>query len=67
MTQEDSRGIPIVSARRVVSKYMMVGTTIEGIEIVYDAGGADPLAAASATPSQPTILSKSKLLLERIQ
>jgi hypothetical protein len=68
VTQEDSRGIPIITARRVMSKYKVVGSNIEGIEIVYDAGGGDPLAGPiGELSSQPKVLSKSRLLLERMQ
>jgi hypothetical protein len=68
VTQEDSRGIPIITARRVMSKYKVVGSNIEGIEIVYDAGGGDPLTGPIGGVSvQPKVLSKSRLLLERMQ
>ncbi|CAB9520801.1 expressed unknown protein [Seminavis robusta] len=73
VTQEDFRGIPVISARRVMSKYKVVGSSIEGMEVVYDAGGiGDPLAGPTnagnaGDSSQPKILTKSKLLLERTQ
>jgi hypothetical protein len=65
VTQEDQqRGIPVISARRVVSKWRKVdNSTLEAIEIVYDMGGGDPLAGATAQSG--TMLSKSKLLLVR--
>lgn len=69
ITQEDTRGIPIISARRILQKWKVVSdTTIDGIEIVYDVGGAlgDPLAMSSA-PTTPRIIQKSRLTLERIQ
>lgn len=67
VTQEDQRGIPNVSARRVVSKWKMTddGTAVEGLEVVYAMGGADPLAANGGISSQPTALSKSRIYLVR--
>lgn len=63
-TQEDERGIPVISARRVLTKWKIIdNSTIEGIEVVYSMGGGDPLADSSA--SQPSILSKSRLFLTR--
>lgn len=66
VTQEDpQRGVPVISARRVVSKWKTVDpSTLEAIELVYDMGGGDPL-AGTATPQSGTLLSKSKLLLVR--
>lgn len=69
ITQEDARGIPVISARRILQKWRVVNSSnIEGIEIVYDAGMGlgDPLAMASA-PTTPRIIQKSRLTLERIQ
>lgn len=66
VTQEDGRGIPIVSARRVSTKWKIVDTsTLEGLEVVYSMAGGDPMAASTST--QPSILSKSRLYLERQQ
>jgi hypothetical protein len=70
VTQEDvlRRGIPLISARRIVSKWKQVDeSTLEGIEIVYEMAGGDPL-STSLTGSKnitPTILSKSRLYLVR--
>mmetsp|Transcript_39851 Transcript_39851/g.96164 ORF Transcript_39851/g.96164 Transcript_39851/m.96164 type:complete len:450 (-) Transcript_39851:62-1411(-) len=62
-------GIPIasVSARRVVSKYKIsADNQVEGLEIVYDMGGADPLSVQPGVKSsQPIILSKSRIVLTR--
>jgi len=69
ITCESDRGIPVISAHRVLTKWKVVSdATIEGIEIVYDVGGnlGDPLAATSA-PSAPKVISKSRLSLQRIQ
>lgn len=69
ITQEGARGIPIISARRVLQKWKVVNdTTINGIEIMYDVGGGlgDPLAMSSA-PTTPRIIQKSRLTLECIQ
>ncbi|KAG7352009.1 hypothetical protein IV203_008057 [Nitzschia inconspicua] len=65
VTQEDEQmGIPVISARRVISKWKTVNASaLEAIEIVYDMGGGDPIAGASSQSS--TMLSKSKLLLVR--
>lgn len=72
-------GIPVVTARRVLTKYKAATpidnqndavTTIEGLEIVYDmGGGGDPMSATTATAlstDKPRVLSKSRLLLERL-
>ena len=65
VTQEDVRGIPNVSARRVLNKWKLVDdNTMEGLEIVYSVGGGDPMAAGSGS-AQPTVLSKSRLYLKR--
>jgi len=64
-------GIPVISARRVVSKWKKVDDSrLEGIEIVYAVGGGgDPLSVGlpSLSPQQqaPTILSKSRIYLVR--
>ena len=63
-------GIPDVSARRVVTKWKRnENGTLEGLEVVYDVGGGssgDPLSFSLANSNaQPTVLSKSRLLLER--
>eukprot|EP00536_Pseudo-nitzschia_multiseries_P000389 jgi/Psemu1/178549/e_gw1.5.219.1 len=79
VTQEDATntgangsvgGIPVISARRVVSKWRKVDdSSLEGIEIVYAmGGGGDPLSAglpSSPSSQSPTILSKSRLYLVR--
>jgi len=66
VTQDDGRGIPTVTARRVLTKWKEVNPErIEGLEIVYDMGmGGDPLAAAPGN-SKPVLLSKSRLTLQR--
>jgi len=68
VSQEDARGIPAITARRVLTKWKMVNDNlIEGLELVYDmGGGGDPL-STTATSSSPKVLSKSRLRLERIQ
>jgi hypothetical protein len=64
VTKEDERGIPVISARRVLTKWKIIDdSTLEGFEVVYSMAGGDPMAAAS--PAQPSILSKSRLYLER--
>jgi hypothetical protein len=66
VTQEDERGIPIVSARRVLTKWKIVEeSTVEGLEIVYSMAGGDPLAAGPGGSFTPTVLSKSRLYLVR--
>ena len=67
---EDERGIPEVSARRVLTKWRIVDeTSVEAIEVVYDAGMSviDPMGTSFNPPSQQgqRLLSKSRLLLER--
>jgi hypothetical protein len=85
VSQQDAvTGIPVVTARRVMTKWKVGGdanannsdntadSRIEGLEIVYEmAGGGDPLSATTATAlsssqSEPKVLSKSRLLLERL-
>jgi hypothetical protein len=66
VTQEDERGIPNVSARRVMTKWKMINeSTLEGLEIVYSMAGGDPMAAGSGPSSTPSVLSKSRLFLVR--
>lgn len=66
VTQEDARGIPQITARRVISKWRVVeGSIIEGFEVVYDAGGGDPLGGTSGGGDQNRILSKSKMRLQK--
>jgi hypothetical protein len=65
VTQEDPRGVPAISARRVVSKWRTVDdSTLEAIEIIYDMGGGDPL-SGDTIKNGGKLLSKSKLLLVR--
>lgn len=57
----------VISARRVMSKWKVVdASTIEGIEVVYDAGGGDPLAGPAKLTEQNKIISKSRLRLQRM-
>jgi len=68
VTQDDIRGIPVITARRVMSKWKVVdASTMEGLEIVYDAGGGDPLAGSGASAEQNKILSKSRIRLQRME
>lgn len=67
VSQDDARGIPVISARRVLTKWKMDDDgLIEALELVYDLGGGDPLASTISTNSgqQPKLLSKSRLRLE---
>jgi hypothetical protein len=65
VTQENQRGIPVISARRILTKWKIIDdSTIEGIEVIYSMGGGDPMAGASGA-AQPSILSKSRLFLIR--
>ena len=65
ITQEDQRGIPDVSARRVMTKWKIVDDqTLEGLEIIYSMAGGDPMSQPSNN-NTPTILSKSRMLLVR--
>lgn len=67
ITTEDARGIPNIAARRTLTKWKVVSNaSVEGLEIVYDMGGGDPLAGATANGG-PQVISKSRLHLERIQ
>lgn len=63
------RGIPVIEARRTLCKWKVVNeSTIEGLEIVYDMGGGDPLAGgASSSSAGPQLIAKSRLHLSRLQ
>jgi hypothetical protein len=66
ITQEDQGGIPYISARRVITKWKVVDdNTLEGLEVIYDLGGGDPMAMSVATGANPTLLSKSRMVLKR--
>lgn len=66
VTTEDSRGIPEITARRVMTKWKVLdGDIIEGIEVVYDVGGGDPMLGAATDARQNQILSKSRITLQR--
>lgn len=68
VTQEDSRGIPVITARRVVTKWKVSDSAADALEVVYDqGGGGDPMSMAmgSGSTEQNKILSKSRLHLER--
>lgn len=68
VTQDDARGIPIITARRIMSKWKVVdSSTIEGIEVVYDVGGGDPMSGPTGASEQNKVLSKSRLQLQRLQ
>ena len=75
ISSEDSRGIPIIQARRVLTKWKIVSTNVvEGFEITYDMSGGnlgDPLGRRFITnpvtaTAGPQIISKSRLHLVRI-
>merc|ERR1712179_390753 len=69
VTRENSRGIPVISAERTLSKWKIDSDgVVEGLEITYDMGsGGDPLAAnpMGGSSNGPTVLSKSRIRLER--
>ena len=62
LTLDDGR-VPSISARRVLTKWQIEGDSISGMEIVYNIPAGDPMAASSNTT--PTVISKSRLSLER--
>ena len=66
--QEDERGIPQVSARRVVSQWRQIDEdTLVAQEMVYDVGGGgDPMAMPQTMPKNE-ILSKSRMKLTRVR
>ena len=70
VTVEDARFVPDISARRVLTKWRILNSTsIEGIELVYDAGitVGDPMAAMTPPSSQgQKLLSKSRIHLDRL-
>lgn len=70
VSEDDERGIPSITARRVLTKLKVnKDSSLEGLEIVYNVGGGgDPLALSlnSAQPQQPHVLSKSRLRLEKL-
>ena len=70
----NSMMVPIIAARRVVSKWKEIEADhLEAIEIVYDMSAsipsADPMAFSPQSASVPTsnVLSKSRLRLTRVQ
>jgi hypothetical protein len=67
VSQEDARGIPAITARRVLTKWKVSNEKeLEGLEIVYDMGfGGDPMSLQTVSTNQPKVLSKSRLLLQR--
>ena len=76
LTQDSREGIPIITARRIINKWKPIGVNlenevikIEGLELVYEMrDGGDPLSfSTSQQQQQPKLLSKSKLILDRIQ
>lgn len=67
VTQDDARGIPAITARRIISKWKVVGDAIEGIEVVYDVGAGDPMLGPTAASEQNKVLSKSRLRLQQVQ
>ena len=65
-TQDDGREIPTITARRVISKWKVVDSlTLEGIEVVYDVGGGDPMSGLAKVSDRSNVLSKSRLKLYR--
>ncbi|CAJ1920236.1 unnamed protein product [Cylindrotheca closterium] len=69
-SDEKGFSVPSVSARRVLTKWKILldennSTTIEALEVVYNVPtGGDPMAAGSSN-AQPSVLSKSRILLTR--
>ena len=65
-TEDDGRAIPVITARRVMSKWKVIdSSTLEGIEVVYDVGGGDPMSGLGKVSDQNNVLSKSRLKLYR--
>lgn len=70
VSQENGGGIPVITARRVLTKWKILNeSVVEGLELVYDMGvGGDPL-SMQTLPSQggaePKLLSKSRLRMVR--
>lgn len=66
-SNEKGFSVPSVSARRVMTKWKIVdNSTIEGLEVVYSVPTAgDPMAASSSSAQQPSVLSKSRIVLTR--
>lgn len=63
--QDANKSVPNISARRIVTKWKQLdNNSIAGLETIYDMGGGDPMAGASAA-MEPTVVSKSRLLLSR--
>eukprot|EP00547_Thalassionema_nitzschioides_P004306 CAMPEP_0194221002 /NCGR_PEP_ID=MMETSP0156-20130528/29679_1 /TAXON_ID=33649 /ORGANISM="Thalassionema nitzschioides, Strain L26-B" /LENGTH=235 /DNA_ID=CAMNT_0038951271 /DNA_START=89 /DNA_END=799 /DNA_ORIENTATION=+ len=71
VTTENSRGIPMISAERTLSKWKIGSDGIvQGLEITYDmGGGGDPLIPnpMGGSSTEPTVLSKSRIRLEKFQ
>lgn len=63
LTLDDGR-VPAISARRILTKWKVLNEKeMEGIEVVYNVPGGDPLTATGNTT--PAVLSKSRLSLKR--
>lgn len=56
--------IPTISAQRTKMKWKETASGLEAIELVYSLGGDDPMQATNAN-QKPTLISKSRLFLER--
>mmetsp|Transcript_31083 Transcript_31083/g.34392 ORF Transcript_31083/g.34392 Transcript_31083/m.34392 type:complete len:283 (+) Transcript_31083:93-941(+) len=66
-TESTVGGIPVITARRILSKWKGSSEKgiIEGIEITYDMGSGGDLPSIGGTSSGPKVISKSRIHLER--
>lgn len=67
-TTENARGIPTISARRVVSKWKVWSeSNVDGIELVYDMGNlsGDPMLVTAIEDTPPRLISKARIHLDR--
>ena len=67
--QSTATSIPTIGARRVLTQWKQVdANTLQALEVVYDmdASTTNPLDNSSSGGTTPPVLSKSRILLERI-
>jgi hypothetical protein len=67
-TAENSKGIPNISARRVLTKWKVWNQTdVDGLELVYDMGvrTGDPLMLNPDADFPPRLISKARIHLDR--
>ena len=70
-----SSSVPMVTARRVVTQYRWEANNndetapriVQALEVIYDLGGSDPLQSGSGSAGNSVILSKSRILMQKVE